>query len=73
MVPSGVLDAKRIYLEISVAHRSFPYDVRLGKYVLLVKEGPTNKVAAIKGSKGHVSLHYLKDLPTCERAPSRAS
>ena len=38
MVPSRVLDAKRIDLEISAAPRSFPYDVRLGGYALLVKE-----------------------------------
>ena len=39
MGPSGMLDVKRIYLEIYAAHRSFPYDVRLGEYALLVKEG----------------------------------
>lgn len=73
MAPSEMLDAKRIYLEISAAHRSFSYDVRLGEYVLLVKEGPADKDAAIKGPEVRVSVRHLKDLPTSERAPSRAS
>ena len=73
MAPSGVLDVKRIDLELSAAPRSFPYDVRLGEYTLLIKEGSSDKVAAIKGPKVHVSVHHLKDLPTSARAPSRAS
>lgn len=73
MVPSGVLDAKRVDLEISAVPRSFPYDVRLGGYALLVTEGPGDKVAAIKGPKVHVSVHHLKGLPTSARAPSRES
>ena len=42
MAPSGVLDEKRIDLEIPAAYHSFPYDVRLGEYALLVKEGPAD-------------------------------
>ena len=68
-----MLDAKRIYLEIPAAHHSRPYEVRLGEYALLVKEGPAVKIAVIKGPEVHVSVHHLKDLPTSERAPSRAS
>lgn len=73
MAPSGVLGVRRIDLEISAAPRFFPYDVRLGEYALLVTEGPADKVAAIKGPKGHVSVHHLKDLPTSTRTPTRAS
>lgn len=72
MVPSGVLDAKRIDIEISAAHHSSPYDVRLGEYALLVKEEPADKIAAIRGPEVHVSVQRLKDLPTSERVPSRA-
>ena len=39
MAPSGMLEEKRIGLEIPAARRSFPYDVRLGEFALLVKEG----------------------------------
>lgn len=53
-----MLDAKRIYLEISTAHRSFPYDVRLGEYALLVKEGPADKDAAIKGPEARVCVRH---------------
>lgn len=42
MAPSGMLDATRIYLVASAALCSFPYDVRLGEYALLVKEGPAD-------------------------------
>lgn len=42
MASSGVLDVKRIDLETSAAPRFFPYDVRLGEYALLVKEGPAD-------------------------------
>ena len=73
MVPSGVIGAKRIDLEISAVPRSSPYDVRLGGYALLVKEGPADKVAAIKDPEAHVSVRHLKDLLTSARAPSRAS
>ena len=73
MVPSGVFDVKRIDLEISAVPRSFPYDVRLGGYALLVKEGLADKVAAIKGLEAHVSVHHLKELPISERTLSRAS
>lgn len=58
MAPSGVLDVKRIDLELSAVPRSFPYDVRLGEYALLVKEGSSDKVAAIKGPKVHASVHH---------------
>lgn len=73
MVPSGVIDAKRIDLLISAVHHSLLYDVRLGEYALLVKEGPADKDAAIKGPEVRVGVYHLKDLPTCARAPSRAS
>lgn len=73
MVHSGVFDVKRIDLEISAARRSFPYDVKLGKYALSVKEGPADKVAVIKGPEVRVSVRHLKDLLTSARAPSRAS
>ena len=56
-----MLDAMRIYFEIPAAHHSLLYDVRLGEYALLVKEGPADKVAAIKGPKAHVSVRHLKD------------
>lgn len=72
MVPSRVLDAKRIDLEISAARHSFPYVVRLGEYALLVKAGLADKIAVIKGPEVHVSVNHLKDLPTSARAPSRA-
>lgn len=73
MPPSKIFDVKQIDLEISVAHRSFPYDVRLCEYALMVKEGPADKVAAIKGLEAHVSVHHLKELPISERTLSRAS
>lgn len=38
MASSGVIDAKLMDLKISAIPRSFPYDVRLGGYALLVKE-----------------------------------
>ena len=58
MTPSMDLDVRRMDLEISAAPRSFPYDARLGEYALLVKEGPANKVAAIKGPEVHVSVRH---------------
>lgn len=73
MVPCWVLDAKRIDLEISAVPRSFPYDVRLGGYALLVKEGPADKIAVIKSPEVHVSVHHLSDLPTCVRSPFEES
>lgn len=60
MAPSGVLDERRIDLETPVAHRSFPYDARLGEYALLVKEGLANKVAVIKGPEVHVGVRHYK-------------
>lgn len=39
----------------------------------MVKEGPADKVAAIKGPEAHVSVHHLKDLTTSELTLSRAS
>lgn len=53
----GVLDVKRIALEASAAHHSFPYDVRLGEYALLAIASSADKVAAIKGPEVHVSVH----------------
>ena len=53
-----MLDAKRIYLEISAAHHSFPYDVRLAEYALLVKEEPADKIVTIKGPEVHVSVRH---------------
>lgn len=73
MGPSGMLDVKRIYLVASAALYSFPCDARLGEYALLVKEGPADKVAAIKGSDVHVSVNHLKDLPTSAPSPFEAS
>lgn len=55
--PSGVLDVKRIALEASAAHHSFPYDVRLGEYALLAIASSADKVAAIKGPEVHVNVH----------------
>ena len=60
MAPSGVLDERRIDLEIPAAHRSFPYDAKLGEYALLVKEGLANKVAVIKGPEVHVGVRHYK-------------
>ena len=68
-----MLNVKRIYLEISAAHRSFSYEVRLGEYVLLVKECPADKDAAIKGPEVRVSVHLLKNLPTSAPSPFEAS
>lgn len=73
MTHSGVFDVKRIDFEISAARRSFTYDVRLGEYALLAKASPADKVAAIKGPEAHVSVHHLKDQPTCERSPFKES
>ena len=42
MAPSGMLDARRIYLVASAALCSFPCEARLGEYALLVKEDPAN-------------------------------
>ncbi len=58
MAPSGVLDVKRMDLEASAAPSSSSYDARLDEYALLVKEGPADWTAAIKGPEVHVSVHH---------------
>lgn len=45
-------------LEVSAAPSSSSYDVRLDEYALLVKEGPADWTAAIKGPVVHVSVHH---------------
>lgn len=74
MVPSRVLYAKWIDLKASAAPCSFPYDVRLGEYALLVKEDPADKSCCnAKVPVVHISAHNLKVLPTSPRALFRAS
>lgn len=64
MASSGVLDVKRIDLETSAAPRFFPYDVRLSECALLVKEGPADKVAVIKGPRCRSAYTARSSTPT---------
>ena len=74
MVPSGVLDVKRIELEASAAPCSSSYDVRLDEYALWPKRALPIRLLQPKAPR--CTSAYTTRSPTTTtsaRAPSRAS
>ena len=74
MAPSRIFNVKRIDLVAAAALCSFPYDVRLDEYALLVKKVLPIKLLPSKASRRRSA--YATRSPTATtsaRAPSRAS